>query len=129
MKKFRILSTSGVRSLHTALFCLCALSLAPLASQAQDYPNQPIRTVVPYPPGGPTDLLVRPVALKMGVGLGQTFVIDNKGGASGTIGSAEVARAKADGYTILANASLHVIAPLVQTNLRYDAIESFEPIT
>lgn len=129
MKKFLVLSHIGVRSLHTVLFSLCSLSLAPSASQAQDYPNQPIRMIVPYPAGGPTDHLVRPVALKMGVGIGQNFIIDNKGGASGTIGSAEVARSKGDGYTILGNASLHVIAPLVQPNLRYDAIDNFEPIT
>lgn len=129
MKKNRILSNTGACKLHAVLFGLCALALAPLASQAQEYPHQSIRVVIPYPPGGPTDLITRPVALKMGLALGQTLVIDNKGGASGTIGAAEVARSKADGYTVLANASLHVIAPLVQSNLRYDAVESFEPIT
>ena len=129
MKKFLVLSNISVRALHAVLSSVCALSLTPTAIQAQDYPSQPIRMIVPYPAGGPTDHLVRPVALKMGVGIGQNIIIDNKGGASGTIGAAEVARSKGDGYTILGNASLHVIAPLVQPNLRYDAIVGFEPIT
>lgn len=108
---------------------LSALGALPLSSHAQDYPRQSIRLVLPFPPGGPTDLLTRLVAVKMGAAMGQTFVIDNKPGASGMIGAEAVARATPNGYTLLSNASLHIITPIVQTKMRYDAVKDFEPIT
>lgn len=108
---------------------LVGLSALPGTSAAQDYPKQPIKLVLPFPPGGPTDLLTRLVSVKMGNALGQNFVIDNRAGASGMIGAEAVARAAPDGYTILSNASLHIITPIVQPKMRYDAIKDFAPIT
>ena len=108
---------------------LVGLSALPGTSAVQDYPKQPIKLVLPFPPGGPTDLLTRLVSVKMGNALGQNFVIDNRAGASGMIGAEAVARAAPDGYTILSNASLHIITPIVQPKMRYDAIKDFAPIT
>lgn len=107
---------------------LAALGTSP-ARGTDDFPQRPIRMVLPYPPGGPTDLLARVVAVKMGDTLGQTVVIDNKPGASGMIGAELVAKAAPDGYTILANASLHVINPSIYPKMRYDAFRDFVPIT
>lgn len=115
--------------LRAALVLAAAGTLLPGAAGAQEFPQHPVRMVLPYPAGGPTDLLARVVAVKMGESLGQGVVVDNKPGASGMIGAETVARAAADGYTILANASLHVINPSIQPKMRYDAFKDFVPIT
>jgi tripartite-type tricarboxylate transporter receptor subunit TctC len=80
-------------------------------ASAQTYPVKPVRFVVPYPPGGPTDILGRAVAQALTESLGQSVIVDNKPGASGMIGAEQVAKAAPDGYTILVNASIHVINP------------------
>jgi tripartite-type tricarboxylate transporter receptor subunit TctC len=85
--------------------------------------------VVPYPPGGPTDITARVVAAEMSKTIGQSVVIDNRPGASGMIGSEMVTKAAPDGYTLLANASIHVINPSVYPDMRFDAIKDFTPIT
>ncbi|MGO4156450.1 tripartite tricarboxylate transporter substrate binding protein [Cupriavidus sp. YAF13] len=140
--RFRVLNTQH-RTQHTK-HCRSALRLAllatlataalaalgtPPARAADEFPQRPIRMVLPYPPGGPTDLLARVVAVKMGDTLSQTVVIDNKPGASGMIGAEMVAKAAPDGYTILANASLHVINPSIYPKMRYDAFRDFVPVT
>ena len=105
-------------------------SALPLRSaRGQAYPGRPVRMIVPYPPGGPTDVLARIVAVKLSEALGQPFSIDNKAGASGMIGSAEVAKAAPDGYTLLGNASIHVINPSLYPKAAFDAINDFTPIT
>ncbi|WP_336693235.1 tripartite tricarboxylate transporter substrate binding protein [Delftia acidovorans] len=96
---------------------------------AQAYPKAPIRVVVPYPPGGPTDVVGRVVTARLGEALGQPLVVDNKAGASGMVGAALVAKAPADGYTLLVNASIHVINPYVYASAPYDAFRDFEPVT
>jgi tripartite-type tricarboxylate transporter receptor subunit TctC len=85
--------------------------------------------VVPYPPGGPTDITARVVAAEMSKTIGQNIVIDNRPGASGMIGSEMVTKSTPDGYTLLANASIHVINPSVYPDMRFDAIKDFVPIT
>jgi tripartite-type tricarboxylate transporter receptor subunit TctC len=100
-----------------------------VAQTASSFPNQPIRMVVPYPPGGPTDITARVVAAEMSKTIGQNIVIDNRPGASGMIGSEMVTKATPDGYTLLANASIHVINPSVYPDMRFDAIKDFAPIT
>src|SRR5438045_9559545 len=88
--------------MHRRVF-LVATATAPLAlgaSRAEAWPTKPVRFIVPFPPGGGTDTISRIVADQLGRALGQTFVIDNKGGAGGTLGIIELARAPADGYTI-----------------------------
>jgi tripartite-type tricarboxylate transporter receptor subunit TctC len=109
---------------------LCAvLAAAPFAALAQnDYPTRPITLVVPFPAGGPTDASARLYAKVMGEALGQPIVIDNRAGAAGTVGSAAVARATPDGYTLLwGGTSTLAVAPGLYKNLKYDA-QSFVPI-
>jgi tripartite-type tricarboxylate transporter receptor subunit TctC len=94
------------RAIVTTLTALVALAAGAAAQAQTAYPNKPIRFVVPYPPGGPTDLMARLLQPELQTRLGQTVIIDNKGGAGGNVGSAEVARqAPADGYTLLLAAS------------------------
>lgn len=106
-------------------------TLVPLAAPAlaQDWPSRPVRCVIPYPPGGPTDLIGRVVAQRAQQELGQPLVIENKPGASGTIGAAEVSRAAPDGQVFLMNASIHVIIPHLNRNLPFDALNDFTPVT
>jgi tripartite-type tricarboxylate transporter receptor subunit TctC len=113
------------------LLCLSALAFAaaPGEAQAQSYPSRPITVVVPFPAGGPSDVVARIVTERMGTILGQTMVIENVGGAGGTIGSARVASAQPDGYTLLAGSmGSHVSAPVLTPNVKYDSERDFEPI-
>jgi tripartite-type tricarboxylate transporter receptor subunit TctC len=109
---------------------LCALgALLSLPAQAADYPNRVIRMIVPYPAGGTSDVLARVLAKKMGDSMGQSIVIENIGGAAGTIGATAVARAAPDGYTLIFGyATQFTIAPVLYQNLNYDPIKSFAPI-
>ena len=97
-------------------------------AQQQAYPTKPIRMIVPYTPGGSIDTVGRLVAEEMQKILGQSIVVDNKPGASGMIGANEAARAPADGYTLLFNASSQVYMPLVVAKKTYDAEKDFTPI-
>jgi tripartite-type tricarboxylate transporter receptor subunit TctC len=102
------------------LLSLAALALLPGVVLAQAYPSKPIRLVVPFPAGGATDLLARSLAQRLGQGLGQTVVVENKSGGGGSLGSAEVAKAAPDGYTLLiATSSTHSIGPHLNPKLPY----------
>jgi tripartite-type tricarboxylate transporter receptor subunit TctC len=97
--------------------------------RGRGYPAKPITVVVPFPAGGPSDVVARIVTDQMGKILGQTLVIENVGGAGGTIGSARVATADPDGYTLLAGSmGSHVSAPVLTPNVKYDSERDFEPI-
>src|SRR5687767_8001884 len=109
-----------------------AASVALLASasvHAQRYPERPVRAVVPFPAGGGTDILARLLLQKASERLGANFVIDNRAGAGGTIGTEIVAKAPADGYTILVASSSHTINPSVYRKLGYDPARDFAPVT
>ncbi len=94
------------------------------------YPTKPIRLIVAFPPGGSTDIIARLVGQRVGEKLGQQIVIDNRGGAGGTIGTEIAARATPDGYTLtMGTTSTHVIAVGAYAKLKYDPIKDFEPIT
>jgi tripartite-type tricarboxylate transporter receptor subunit TctC len=99
-------------------------------AQAQsNYPDRPIRLIVPFPPGGQTDNVSRRLDAALTPLLGHQLVIDNRSGAAGTIGSTEAARAKADGYTLLmSTASTHAIMPTMMAKIPYDALKDFAPI-
>lgn len=105
-------------------------SLASGALWAQSYPARPIRFVVPFAPGGPTDILARAVGQKLTDAFGQTIVIENRGGAGGNIGAEVVARSPADGYTMLMGAtSTHAINPSLYRKLSFDPVKDFAPVS
>lgn len=108
----------------TALF-----GSAPAHAQAGAYPSKPIRMVLGFPPGGPTDIVARILGQKMAEQLGQPVVIDNKPGVAGNIAAEMVARAPADGYTILYNTSSITISPWVYSKVNFDPLKDFAPVT
>jgi tripartite-type tricarboxylate transporter receptor subunit TctC len=112
--KFTFLKTS----LATILLSICAA--APVGAQQTDWPTHAVNIVVPFPPGGPTDLIARVLARQLTEQLGQTFVVDNKAGANGNIGGQAVASAKPDGYTMLYNTSSLALSPSLYKNLSYN---------
>ncbi|MDH1520897.1 Bug family tripartite tricarboxylate transporter substrate binding protein [Achromobacter mucicolens] len=119
---------------RTRLLARCALAacLTPAlpAAMAQTYPAKPITLVVPHSAGGTSDILARTVATEAAKTLGQTIVIDNKGGANGTIAAKQVASSAPDGYTLLlATASTHGINPSLYSRISYDAVKDFTPVT
>ncbi len=121
------------RSVLLAMGALTLSAALPLQAQAQDvgdWPNKPIHLIVPYAPGGATDVTARIVAHRLGERLGQSVVVENRGGANGTIGTSAVARAKPDGYTLLLNtAGAQTLSPLLYDTADYKGLESFEPIS
>jgi tripartite-type tricarboxylate transporter receptor subunit TctC len=111
-------------------FMVLVPALVPASAGAQAYPNKPIRLMVPFPPGGSTDIVARIVAQKLGAQLGQSLVIENRGGAGGTLGTAVVAKAAPDGYSlVVGTTSTHVVAPSVYQKLDYDPVRDFAPIS
>jgi tripartite-type tricarboxylate transporter receptor subunit TctC len=120
MKKF-------VRCATLALSCL---ALAPFTAGAQSsYPAKPIRVVVPFAAGSTTDIIARAITDKMSASMGQPLVVDNRGGASGTIGQAVVASATPDGYTIMIHSSSHTVSPSTFVKLPFDTVADFAGIT
>lgn len=104
------------------------IAAVPLSASA-DWPEKPIRLVVPYPPGGMTDVFARPIGQKLQERLGQTVVIDNRAGAGATIGSSLVARAAPDGYTlVLGTFGSHAVNDALMPNLPYDSLTDFAPV-
>ena len=117
-----------MRKLPLVLLTLGALIPA-VPAPAADYPTRVIRMIVPYPAGGTSDVLARVLAKKMGDSMGQSIIIENVGGAAGTIGATTVSRAPPDGYTLIFGyATQFTIAPVLYQNLSYDPIKSFTPI-
>ena len=116
---------------HRASIALATVMLAcSIGVAAQSYPAKPVRIIEPYPPGGVLDSLVRAVAQKLGDNLGQPFVVDNRPGADGIIGTEIVARAQPDGYTLLIGITGSLtINPNLYTKLPYRPLEDFEPIS
>jgi tripartite-type tricarboxylate transporter receptor subunit TctC len=117
------------RTLLSAALAAVALSSG-LAVHAETWPAKPVTLVVPFPPGGSTDMIARTLASGLQARLSQTFIVDNKAGATGTIGAAQVKRAPADGYTLLvASLGPYVIAPHLIKNVPYDATKDFDYIS
>ena len=115
--------------LTVPIVCMGLAALAPAANAAEQYPNRPVRFIVPYPPGGGSDITARAIGERLTVSTGQTVVIDNRPGATGLIGTELAARAPADGYTLLLADAPHTINAVVYRKKRYDAIKDFTPIT
>jgi len=110
---------------------LAALAVAlPFAASAQSgYPNKPVRVIVPFAAGSTTDIIARAISDKMAQSMGQPVVVENKGGASGTIGQAQVATAAPDGYTIMIHSSSHTVSPHTFAKLPFDTLADFAPVT
>jgi putative tricarboxylic transport membrane protein len=116
-------------SVWRAIVIATACVAGHVPARAQDYPSRSITVVVPFPPGGASDVVARIVTSQMSRTLGQSFVIENVGGAGGTTGGARVATAAPDGYTLLAAAmGSHVAAPVLTPNINYDPVADFVPI-
>ena len=118
-----------MRALGAALGASAALALSCSGAWAQSWPAKPIRIINPFPAGGGTDTFVRPYAVKMGQALGQSLVVENQGGAGGTVGAANAARQPADGYTLFVGAVHHTIAETLYTKLTYSLEKDFVPIS
>ena len=111
-----------------AFVCAVAGMLALAVAHAQNYPARPVRVVVPFPAGGPVETLTRVFTERLAQSLGQPFIIDNRAGASGTIGSEQVAKAPRDGYTLLANNCSHTGNAAYYKKLPYDVLTDFAPV-
>lgn len=120
--------TAGVTTLKLA--CVVAASAISFSALAQNWPDSTVTVVVPWPPGGPSDIAARPLAKGLTQGLGQTFVIDNRAGGGGNIGTAAVTRAKPDGNTVLITSSAPiVINPSLYKNMSFDPLKDLAPVT
>lgn len=123
-------NSTAARRHVVGLVCaaLCAATVTPLA-WASDYPNKPVKLVVPYPPGGPTDIVARVVAQKLQEQMGQPFVIDNRPGGGANIGAEAVARSPSDGYTLVIATTAHAINPSLFAKLSYSITKDFAPVS
>lgn len=117
-----------MKFMHLLLIGLCA-ALAPGLACAQDFPNRPIHLIVPFPPGGPNDIIARTVAQRMSEILKQPIIIDNRGGQGGVLGTDQIAKSAPDGYTIgIVSAGALAISPSME-KVAYDTLEDLQPIT
>ncbi|QNN57090.1 tripartite tricarboxylate transporter substrate binding protein [Diaphorobacter ruginosibacter] len=124
-----LISRRSATRLALAAAALSAFAAAPAAFASGDYPNKPIRLVVPYPPGGPTDIVARVVAQKLQEQLGQSIIVDNKPGAGANLGAEQVARSTPDGYTLMVATTAHAINPSLFSKLNYSITKDFTPIS
>jgi tripartite-type tricarboxylate transporter receptor subunit TctC len=118
-----------MKALLNSVVLACGLSLLSGAALAQAYPNRPVKLIVPFAPGGFTDVVARILGQKLSVAMGQQFVIENKAGAGSTIDTDFVAKAAPDGYTLVMVSTTHVISPSIYKNMPYDPIKSFTVIS
>lgn len=123
------LKTRFIMAATAHLLVPLAVLLAVPQASAQNYPTRPIRMIVPFAPGGNTDIIARAIAAKMSQDLGQQIMIDNRGGAGSTIGTNMAAKSSPDGYTLLMVSSAHVINPAARKNIPYDSIKDFAAVT
>ena len=111
-----------------AVLILCGLALQSAAAQTPQWPTKPVRFIVPFPPGGTVDPLARLVGAKLTPVLGQQFIVDNRTGASGTVGTAIAAKAVPDGYTFVYVFDMHPVNPFLIPNLPFDTVKDFAPV-
>ncbi|QNP47286.1 Bug family tripartite tricarboxylate transporter substrate binding protein [Diaphorobacter aerolatus] len=119
----------ALRALLATISCAAAVVATPTALAQQNYPTKPVRMVVPYPPGGATDVIGRLIADKLGAQWGQAVVVDNRAGAGTTVGAENVAKSAPDGYTLYETTATHTISASLYPKLSYDPIKDFTPIT
>ena len=118
-----------MKLIHATALTVFAIAACLPATAQQAYPNKPIRVIVPFAAGSTTDIIARAITDKMSQSLGQPIVVDNRGGASGTIGQAAVASAAPDGYTIMIHSSSHTVSPSTFAKLPFDTTTDFAGIT
>ncbi|MDB5823688.1 MAG: hypothetical protein JWR21_2392 [Herminiimonas sp.] len=118
-----------MRETFRSLLAVGALSLMVQAASAQSYPTRPVKIVVPFGPGGFTDVVARILGQKLTTALGQSFIIENKPGAGSSIGTDNVAKSPADGYTLLIVSTTHVISPWLYKSLPYDPVKNFTAVS
>lgn len=116
------------RALSCVALATTLISAGAAHAQAGAYPDKPVKFLVPYPPGGGTDVIARIVQERFQAALGQPVLIENRGGAGGSVGTEVVARAAADGYTVLFTLSSHTINPAIFPKLSFDTVKDFEPV-
>jgi len=112
----------------TSLVFLCAFGLIPIIGNSQTYPTKPVKLIVPFAPGGTADALARPFAERLSVVMGQPVIIENRPGASSTIGADFVAKSIPDGYTLLMMPGTHVLGPFLLKSIPFDPINDFTPL-
>jgi tripartite-type tricarboxylate transporter receptor subunit TctC len=117
------------RSSLTSLAAVAVLVAGATAAQAQTYPSNTVKIISMHPPGSVTDVLARPLAQQLNASLGQPVIVENRPGANGILATGMVAKAPADGYTLLITSGSHIANAHVSKNLTYDVIKDFEPIT
>jgi tripartite-type tricarboxylate transporter receptor subunit TctC len=115
--------------LNTAILAVATCATLPQLAYAQDYPNKPIKLVVPFPAGGSSDGTGRMIADKLGQVLKQSVIVENKGGAGGMIGTDSVAKSAADGYTLVLVDVFHTSTPIYTRKMPYDAVKDFTPVS
>lgn len=116
------------RKTFTRTLIGCAIAVLAIGAQAQGYPNKPVRLIVPFPPGGSVDYVARTISQKFAEYMGQNVVVDNRGGASGTIGTYEASRAAPDGYTLLLVFDSHAVNASLY-DIKYDTFTSFDYVS
>jgi tripartite-type tricarboxylate transporter receptor subunit TctC len=114
---------------YAGLACIAGLMHVSATAQGPAYPTKPIRVVVPFTAGSTTDIIARAISDKLSASLGQQVIVDNRGGAGGTIGAAAVAHAAPDGYTLLIPTSTHTVSPSTFAKLPYDTLKDFAGVT
>jgi tripartite-type tricarboxylate transporter receptor subunit TctC len=110
------------------IIATAAFAASAACAHAQNYPTKPIRLILPFPPGAPSDLVGRTIGQKMGEQMGQQLIPDNRSGAGGTVGLGLVAKAPPDGYTVLLSSPTIALSPLLYSNLPYDVARDFTPV-
>ncbi len=115
-------------SIAALAFAICATTTAPAIAQKVDWPVKPVRFIVPFPPGGSVDPLARLMGARLGNALGQQFVVDNRSGGSGSIGTAIAAKAQPDGYTYVFVFDTHAVNPSLIPNLAFDTLKDLSPV-
>jgi tripartite-type tricarboxylate transporter receptor subunit TctC len=124
------MAAGGAVRILRALPLAAAVAIAPCLAAAQDaWPSKPVRLILPFPPGGGTDILGRLIAERLTAGLGQPVVTENRGGAGGNVGAEAAARSAPDGYTIVLVAPSLAISPSLYSKLNYDPVRDFAPVS
>ena len=118
-----------IRRIVQSLAVIAALAAASIATSQDAYPSRPLKLILPFPPGGGTDILGRQIGEKLGERLGQPVVVENRGGAGGNVGAEAAAHSAPDGYTLVLVAPSLAISPTLYSKLNYDAVQDLQPIT